>query len=218
MAPEECLCRRSNLYATLTTPGPGNAAESNYPIPQTGGIYSPFVVVFRSGPERYQVWEEFEVLPVISVAPVKRPKLDPSARAYSFAQEKELMKEKMRTALRIAAWYDFADVCLGSWGCGPHFRNPTREVASMWRDVLFFEDEFEGQFRNVVFAFDGAESGGGGSGGGGGGGGSSTSGSSKSSAKVSSSKATSSKSSAKADMEVFLDVFNPSKVFKKASK
>jgi hypothetical protein len=41
MAPEENLCRRSNLYATLVDPKGHHA--SNYPIPPKGGIYSEHV-------------------------------------------------------------------------------------------------------------------------------------------------------------------------------
>ena len=42
IAPEECLCRRSNLVHTLTMP---STQVSHYPIPTTGGIYSPHVGV-----------------------------------------------------------------------------------------------------------------------------------------------------------------------------
>ena len=40
MSPEECLCRRSNLYATMTTVAEGNSAPSNYPLPSKAGIFS----------------------------------------------------------------------------------------------------------------------------------------------------------------------------------
>ena len=40
IAPEECLCRRSNLVHTLTMSA---THGSHYPIPTTGGIYSPHV-------------------------------------------------------------------------------------------------------------------------------------------------------------------------------
>lgn len=40
MYPEECLCRRSNLYATLTSPS--NVAN-NYPLGPRVGVYSPHV-------------------------------------------------------------------------------------------------------------------------------------------------------------------------------
>ena len=44
MAPEENLCRRSNLARCLTTPSERSHSHTpNYPIPMTGGIYSPHV-------------------------------------------------------------------------------------------------------------------------------------------------------------------------------
>lgn len=44
LAPEENLCRRSNLVHTLTLPA---SQSSHYPIPTTGGIYSPHVGMGR---------------------------------------------------------------------------------------------------------------------------------------------------------------------------
>ena len=43
IAPEECLCRRSNLAKALTTPSQTSAHVPHYPIRPTGGIYSPYV-------------------------------------------------------------------------------------------------------------------------------------------------------------------------------
>ena len=43
MAPEECLCRRSNLVHALTTPWTASAQSCHYPIPTKGGLYSPHV-------------------------------------------------------------------------------------------------------------------------------------------------------------------------------
>jgi hypothetical protein len=91
---------------------------------------------------------------VISVAPVKRPKLDPSGLHYSFDAERDLMREKIRTILRMAVFWEFSDLTIGAFGCGPQFRNPTREVATMFRDFLYFDAEFKGWFSNVVFVFD----------------------------------------------------------------
>lgn len=62
------------------------------------------------------------------------------------------MKEKMRTVLRIAIRWGHKDLCLGAFGVG--FRNPVAEVASMWREILFSELEFDRVFTNVVFAID----------------------------------------------------------------
>ncbi|KAF2144691.1 uncharacterized protein K452DRAFT_285005 [Aplosporella prunicola CBS 121167] len=154
LAPEECFARRSNLVRTLLCPWGSQYANPHYPIPQRGGIYSPHVVVYRDGPEAYHVWREFRVLPVISVAPVRRPKLDETGCQYSFEQEKELMLDKMRTVLRMTVLYGHRDLCLGAFGVGPGFRNPAAEVAKMWKGLLFHEEEFQGAFANVVFAIE----------------------------------------------------------------
>jgi len=149
-------------------------------------------------------------LPIISVCPVKRPKLDKDDTKYSFDQEKELMREKVVTALRIAKWFGHKDLVIGTFGLGSGFRNPPREVAKLWRDALLKDPQFIGWFRDVVFAFEDPEgppsnsSSKGGS-------------SSKSSSKGSSSKSSShSKSSAAADLDIFRDVFKPSKLATKA--
>lgn len=92
-------------------------------------------------------------LPIISVPPVKRPKLSAEG-TYSFAQEKELMREKIRTALRIAAYYGYPNLCISSFGLGPGFRNPPEEVAIMWQEAFLRDPEFVGVFGDIVFAFD----------------------------------------------------------------
>ncbi|KAG9235315.1 hypothetical protein BJ875DRAFT_276783 [Amylocarpus encephaloides] len=196
MSPEECLCRRSNLFATLTTPASGNLAPSNYPIPPKAGIFSPKVVVFRNGPERYEPWQEYKVLPVISVCPVKRPKLDSSGKKYSFKQEKELMREEIKAVLRIAVYYRYHNLCIGNFGLGPGFRNPAEEVALMWRDAFLQDPEFQGHFEGVVFAFENPEGPG------------VASGSSKTASK-STTKSSTPKCNAASDLEIFKHVFKP---------
>lgn len=116
-------------------------------------ILSADAVVFRSGPDdEYTPWSKFKHLPVVSVAPIRRPKLDETGKDYSFDQEKDMMKEKMRGVLRIAAHHHHYDLCMGAFGVGPGFRNPAAQIASMWRSLLFEEAEFQGVFSNVVFA------------------------------------------------------------------
>jgi hypothetical protein len=134
------------------------------------------------------------------VPPVRRPKLDVTGTKYSFEDEKELMKDKIRTALRIAVYYDHPDICFGAYGCGPIFRNPTREVATMFKDILFFEDEFKGQFSNVVFAFEPGPN------------------TFSSSSSNSGSSSSASSSAQKTDMQIFKEVFDPTKLYNTAYK
>ena len=119
------------------------------------GIPNSCTVVFRSGPDRgYALWQQFKCLPVISVAPIRRPKLDDSGKDYSFGEEKELMKENIRTVLRIAVAWRHQNLCVGAFGSGSVFRNPVQQLAIMWKDILFGEIEFQGAFANVVFAIE----------------------------------------------------------------
>ena len=91
---------------------------------------------------------------MISVAPGRRPKLTTNGEDYTFAQERELMRDKIRTALRLAAAWGHRDIVVGPFGFGPGFRNPARQVSAMWKDVLYEEDEFQDAFENVVFAIE----------------------------------------------------------------
>jgi len=141
-------------------------------------------------------------IPIISVCPVKRPKLDTSEKKYSFKQEKELMRDKIRTVLRIAIYYGYKNLCIGTFGLGPGFRNPPEEVALMWLEAFLKDPEFQNHFQDVVFAFQNPE-----------GPNAPISSSSKSSSKASSSKSSSaSKSTASSDLEIFKRVFKPANI------
>lgn len=64
------------------------------------------------------------------------------------------MGEKIRNVLRIAADWGHHELCVGPFGIGPGFRNPAKQLAAMWKDVLFEEKEFHNAFVNVVFAIE----------------------------------------------------------------
>ncbi|ODA79091.1 hypothetical protein RJ55_04682 [Drechmeria coniospora] len=151
---EETLCRRSNLSATLSTPWPSTGETSNYPIPSTGGILSDCVVVCRGPHGRYERLERWYDLPVVSVSPPRWPKLKENGSMYSFSEERDLMREKMRGALRICLYNNYDRVVIGDFGLGNNYRNPPREVAEIWRDVFLFDPDLRGQFTYVIFAFE----------------------------------------------------------------
>ncbi|KAK2590201.1 hypothetical protein QQS21_012117 [Conoideocrella luteorostrata] len=151
---EEKLCRRSNLSATLSSPWPHTQVNSNYPIPSTGGILSDAVVVCRGPHDHYERLERWHDLPVVSVPPARWPKLKESGTMYSFAEERDMMKEKIRGALRICLYNNYDRVVIGDFGLGNSCRNPPQEVAQIWRDVLLFDPDLRGQFTYVVFSFE----------------------------------------------------------------
>jgi uncharacterized protein (TIGR02452 family) len=111
--------------------------------------------VFREG-ERgsYKPYEQYQDIAVISVAPIRGPRLDVSGIKYSFPEEEELMESKMKAILRAAAWAQIPRLCIAAFGIGPVFKNPARKTAEMWKQLLFHDQEFYGAFEDIVFAID----------------------------------------------------------------
>ncbi|KAH0493106.1 hypothetical protein TgHK011_008028 [Trichoderma gracile] len=151
---EEKLCRRSNLSATLSTPWPTMGEASNYPIPSAGGILSDSVVVSRGPHERYEPLDRWYDLPVVSVPPTRWPKLTENGTKYSFSAERDMIREKIRGALLICLYNSYDRVVIGDFGLGNGYRNPPRELAEIWRDILLFDPHLRGQFSYVIFVFE----------------------------------------------------------------
>lgn len=152
LAQEEALCYRTSLSRTLK--------RHYYPLPDKGGIYSPFVLVIRenlkaghglldlTGPAK------LPVISVVSVAAVCMPptKTDGNGvQKYALSQDRRLMEEKMRVILRLAAKNGHRQIVLGAFGCGA-FANPREEVAKMWAAVLKEAEFAGGWWADVVFA------------------------------------------------------------------
>lgn len=152
LAQEEVLCYRSSLSVTLN--------RRLYPIPDYGGIYSPTVVIIRESLARghdlldLSKSEELSVLSFVSVAAIRGPavaKTLAGTEKYKLTGDRDVMKEKMRVVLRIAAARGHRRLVLGALGCGA-FGNPRVEVARCWREI-FEEQEFRGGWwETVVFA------------------------------------------------------------------
>ncbi|KAI1280165.1 hypothetical protein F5Y07DRAFT_336092 [Xylaria sp. FL0933] len=151
---EERLCRRSSLSATLATPGPGSQVERNYPIPSEGGIYSEFVVVFRGPQPYYAPLKQWHDIPVISMEAVKFPRLDRTSLTYTFPMELNMVKNKIRAALRICAYYGHRSVVIGDFGLGRGFRNPPQQLAELWREMFLYDPDVRGRFDHVAFVFE----------------------------------------------------------------
>jgi uncharacterized protein (TIGR02452 family) len=151
---EEKLCRRSNLSATLSSPWPNAHQTSHYPIPSVGAILSDHVVVCRGPHDGYERLDSWYDLPVISVPPTRWPKLKDHGSKYSFGEERDMIREKIRGALRICLYNGYDRVVVGDFGLGNGYRNPPQELAEIWRDAFLFDPDLRGQFTYVVFVFD----------------------------------------------------------------
>ncbi|VUC22463.1 unnamed protein product [Clonostachys rosea] len=159
LAQEEALCYRSSLALSLH--------RRYYPWKQRMGLYSPDVVVIRSDmPSGHNLLVPDVAptdLPIVSVLSIAAPRCPDVTRAseqtptgglvertvYADPGVRELMKDKMRLCLRMAAQRDHGLLVLGALGCGA-FRNPPREVAHCWLEVLK-EAEFEGGWWEEVW-------------------------------------------------------------------
>lgn len=167
-AQEEELCRRSTLAISLyqfSLPGGryGDLADmvgvkrraERYPMDNTyGGIYSPGITFFRGTQDQgYVLQEETFQAAVISVASLNyNPKHGHNTLDNGNIPEsdKPVLKEKIRTILRIGALKGHDSLVLGALGCGA-FCTPPAQMARLFHEVLT-ETEFQGRFRKIVFA------------------------------------------------------------------
>ena len=167
-AQEEELCRRSTLAISLyqfSLPGGryGDLADmvgvkrraERYPMDNTyGGIYSPGITFFRGTQDQgYVLLEETFQAAVISVASLNyNPKHGHNTLDNGNIPEsdKPVLKEKIRTILRIGALKGHDSLVLGALGCGA-FCAPPAQMARLFHEVLD-EPEFDGRFRKIIFA------------------------------------------------------------------
>ena len=155
-AQEESIFRRTDLFRSLYQFAPyagvfGVAkSEKQYPLdPNFGGVYSPFVTLFRDSEKQgCRLLETPEYINVISVAAMNRPDIDFSGKISSNLVKG--IKNKMRTIFRIALRHRHDSVVLGAWGCGA-YKNPPAHIAALFHEVLN-EVEFKNKFRKIVFA------------------------------------------------------------------
>jgi len=168
-AQEEDLCRRSTLAISLyqfSLPGGryGDLADmvgvkrraERYPMDNTyGGIYSPGITFFRgTRDEGYVLLDNPFRAAVISVASLNyNPKhghnsLDANGNIPE--ADKPVLKEKIRTILRIGILKGHDSLVLGALGCGA-FCTPPAQMARLFHQVLD-EEEFRGRFSKIVFA------------------------------------------------------------------
>lgn len=170
-AQEECLCQMSTLSQSLYQFGSldykhiKDAELPNYPdgYPLNinfGGIYSPGVTFFRNNKSyNYSLRDEVFSCSVITVASLSNNKKKDyiNEECKYFNSDGTLTEEgrvieanKIRTIFRIALENNIDAIVLGAFGCG-YFNLLPKEVAKLFFDILN-EDEFNGNFKKIVFA------------------------------------------------------------------
>jgi uncharacterized protein (TIGR02452 family) len=138
IAQEEDICRKTSLYRTLM--------PHEYPIKLDEILYSQDVNIVKD--ENLKELSNFvKIDGVISSAAMRRPQL--SKDLYMYNSDRSLMRNKIRLVLQTACYYELEVLVLGGYGCGA-FRNPSREVAKLFKTLL--DTEFKNSFEHVVFA------------------------------------------------------------------
>jgi hypothetical protein len=112
--------------------------------------------VFRGPHDKYEKLptDQWRALPVVSVPPPRWPKLTQNGTKYSFHDEREMVKEKLRGALRICAYNNYSTVVVGDFSLGNGYRNPPQELAELWREVCLYDPDLRGRIRCVAFVFE----------------------------------------------------------------
>lgn len=132
---EECLCMCTTLLPALK--------DEFYRLPEVGCVYTPDVLVFRSGDSAGQdsVLDKKDrwFVDVVSAAMLRLPETqvdDETGRgAYVQDKDRELVVSKMKTVMEVFQSKGIEKVVLGAWGCGA-YGNPVGEIARAWRKVL----------------------------------------------------------------------------------
>jgi uncharacterized protein (TIGR02452 family) len=130
---EEDLFRRSNLPSLMDTP----ALRRVYPLMGLKGIYTPNIFVFKD--QKLGPLDNPFNISLVTVPAVVNPGPD----------DADLVRDKVRRILDIAADNNQTELILGAWGCGV-FNNEPETIAKLF--MGFLKNEFKGVFENVIFA------------------------------------------------------------------
>jgi len=155
MAQEECLCRSSNLYESLTLP---YIIRHYYKWNQknTGDmgsdriIYSSDVTVFKTDDDYPQMLPRdwwFDVDVITCAAPYVDEQKKKPVSADKLTQ---VLEDRIRNILEAAIANGVDHLILGAFGCGA-FHNPPEMVAKVFK-ALLIDSGYALFFRNVVFA------------------------------------------------------------------
>lgn len=149
-AQEESLCRCSTLYKSISSDDAKEMYDYNNklkePCDSDYMLLSPDVYVFRTYTGQlldFPYWTSVVTVP----APNK------CGAASKVPQEvlDDVMLERLRKMLYLAARKGYRNLVLGAWGCGA-FGNDTRRVAEYYHELFFGIDRFDEFFDNVIFA------------------------------------------------------------------
>lgn len=149
VAQEECLCRESTLYASISSK---SAEEMYYANIINSNVFdtdymllSPHVDVFRN------VFMELLPTPyTVAVLTIAAPNLHGKAGVVGQTEMDCYMKRRIRQCLKCGAYYGYKTAALGAWGCGA-FGHDARRAAEYFRCVLI-DEGYQNYYDKIVFS------------------------------------------------------------------
>ena len=148
-AQEEALCRCSTLYSSLNCEAAAAMYNFNAAYRSEGEsdymLLTPNVCVFRN--------ENLDLLEapfVVAVATVPAPNRFGESMFYTEKKVADIMTNRIRIMLRLAAKHGYKNIVAGAWGCGA-FGNAPADVAAQFGTALT-DDGLGRCFERVVFA------------------------------------------------------------------
>ena len=145
IAQEECICRTSVLFNILDD---DRLSEMYVNVPP-GELFSDYMSLAKSVPmfrgDDYEFLDAPFPADFITCAA-------PMAKLYSGSKEKlnHVLEKRIRKIVQCAAENEYEVLVLGAFGCGA-FGNDTRNVANMFKKVLF-KEKMRFFFKKIVFA------------------------------------------------------------------
>ncbi len=152
-AQEEDLCRKSTLYASLTSLG----AEPFYmihrkeytPLASDAMILSPNVEIIRDN--NNQLLTQSVVVSVLTcAAPIAFQRGEMTEDEYE-----ALLYHRIQSVLHTAVYYRYQYLVLGAWGCGA-FGNDAKQMSDLFyrafKEIRYNSHTEKDLFRKVVFA------------------------------------------------------------------
>lgn len=148
-AQEECLCRESTLYCSISSEtASGMYSYNNRRRRACASDYmvlSPNVCVFRD------LHDNLLDKPFLtSVITVPAPNRNGAAKDVSRSALTRVMKARLRKMFAAAAAHGYTSLVLGAWGCGAFGHNPYN-VAKYFYDVLI-DEGYHNCFETIAFA------------------------------------------------------------------
>ncbi len=150
VAQEECLCRESTLYASISSDKAAEMYEynnhQNSPVDSDYMLLSPCVAVFRNPDLKYLI-EPYEV----AVMTVAAPNRNGAAKKVPKDELHNTLLYRINYFLLECIKHGYRNLVLGAWGCGA-FGNDPKEVASIFY-VLLKDQSYAAYFENIIFTF-----------------------------------------------------------------